>query len=297
MKAIPTIGPSGIQFRSRIEAKWAYLFEALKWNWEYEPIDLEGYIPDFIITFPNNKQILVEVKGDMNIWENYKPHVTKIVNSGWRGHFLIVGSTVRKAENTKGTNVGVGGKISSVTHSEDYDFDNYIIRALDSGWIIGGDTNTYDLALGDPENDGRNWKRADPDSHDIFKDIWIDCQNRTQWNGKQNPTVTEKPPLLHMTDRGAYKAMINLNQTDFYRTLDGDTNHKCVFCGEYSAGKGFSNRYELAQTNIDNSDGYPVEIPVCDKCYNERDPGIENGTIIFPDKSIYKVHFWIRANS
>jgi len=41
-KGIPTIGVRGIQFRSRIEAQWAYIFEKLEWNWEYEPIDLEG---------------------------------------------------------------------------------------------------------------------------------------------------------------------------------------------------------------------------------------------------------------
>ena len=38
-KGIPTIGVRGIQFRSRIEAQWAYIFEKLEWNWEYEAID------------------------------------------------------------------------------------------------------------------------------------------------------------------------------------------------------------------------------------------------------------------
>ena len=59
-KGIPTIGVRGIQFRSRIEAQWAYIFEKLEWNWEYEPIDLEGYIPDFIIKFDNDKEITME---------------------------------------------------------------------------------------------------------------------------------------------------------------------------------------------------------------------------------------------
>ena len=31
-KGIPTIGVRGIQFRSRIEAQWAYIFEKLGWN-------------------------------------------------------------------------------------------------------------------------------------------------------------------------------------------------------------------------------------------------------------------------
>ena len=68
-EGIPTIGVKGIQFRSRIEAQWAYIFEKLGWDWEYEPIDLQGYIPDFIIKFDGDNEILIEIKGDTNIWK------------------------------------------------------------------------------------------------------------------------------------------------------------------------------------------------------------------------------------
>ena len=57
-KVIPTIGVRGIQFRSRIEAQWVYIFEKLIWNWEYEPIDLDGYILDFIIKFGDEDIII-----------------------------------------------------------------------------------------------------------------------------------------------------------------------------------------------------------------------------------------------
>jgi hypothetical protein len=57
--AIPTIYKS-IRFRSRLEAKWAAFFDLLKWRYEYEPYDLDGWIPDFIIM--GEKEILVEVK-------------------------------------------------------------------------------------------------------------------------------------------------------------------------------------------------------------------------------------------
>ena len=79
-KGIPTIGVRGIQFRSRIEAQWAYIFEKLGWNWEYEAIDLNGYIPDFIVKF-GDEEFLIEIKGNTNIWkeEVYKPHKEKII--------------------------------------------------------------------------------------------------------------------------------------------------------------------------------------------------------------------------
>lgn len=46
--AIPT-RYNDINFRSRLEAKWACFFDLLEWRYEYEPIDLQGYIPDFVL--------------------------------------------------------------------------------------------------------------------------------------------------------------------------------------------------------------------------------------------------------
>lgn len=46
MKAIPTVY-GGVCFRSRLEARWAAFFDLIEWSWLYEPIDLNGWIPDF----------------------------------------------------------------------------------------------------------------------------------------------------------------------------------------------------------------------------------------------------------
>src|SRR5262245_39016319 len=59
MRAIPTTY-AGIRFRSRLEARYAVLFDLLGWRWSYEPIDLAGWIPDFVIH--GARPILVEVK-------------------------------------------------------------------------------------------------------------------------------------------------------------------------------------------------------------------------------------------
>jgi hypothetical protein len=56
---IPTLY-KGVNFRSRLEARYAVLFDQLGWLWEYEPIDLDGWIPDFVIK--GRRPILVEVK-------------------------------------------------------------------------------------------------------------------------------------------------------------------------------------------------------------------------------------------
>lgn len=89
-KGILTKGPKDILFRSRLEAKWAYIFDKLGWEWEYEPIDLNGYIPDFILT-NFHEEVLVEVKPVLRK-EEFQKYTEKIINSGWEKEFLILGA-------------------------------------------------------------------------------------------------------------------------------------------------------------------------------------------------------------
>lgn len=60
---------NGVLFRSRLEARWAVFFDLLNWKWEYEPIDFEGWTPDFIVYQPcshseciNGHKLYCEVK-------------------------------------------------------------------------------------------------------------------------------------------------------------------------------------------------------------------------------------------
>lgn len=59
IKAIPT-RYAGVNFRSRLEARWAAFFDLCGWKWEYEPFDLEGWCPDFLLK--GKRRALIEVK-------------------------------------------------------------------------------------------------------------------------------------------------------------------------------------------------------------------------------------------
>ncbi len=85
-KSIPT-WYAGNKFRSRLEARWAAFFDELGWEWIYEPLDLDGYIPDFVLTNFKRGPLLVEVKP--RISEAAK---RKIERSGWDKDALIVGA-------------------------------------------------------------------------------------------------------------------------------------------------------------------------------------------------------------
>ena len=104
---IPTVGARGVRFRSRVEATWAAVFEALGLAWEYEPYDLEGYIPDFALVFGGEDgpvEVLVEVKHSMTVWSarTHAPFVRKARDAGWAGPLLVLGATHRPLPNGGG---------------------------------------------------------------------------------------------------------------------------------------------------------------------------------------------------
>lgn len=195
-KGIPTIGVRGIQFRSRIEAQWAYIFEKLEWNWEYEPIDLEGYIPDFIIKF-DDEAFLIEIKGDTNIWnkETYKPHADKILKSGWKGQFGILGSVYKLTDDyTSNKRINIGKlyqnkwKIYSVNdgknlENDDIKFDDLII-------VYSNKVNKYYIDGLERKEilDSPLYDRKDTynDISEYFQKIWVEAKNKVQWKGIQN---------------------------------------------------------------------------------------------------------------
>ncbi len=77
---------NGTMFRSRLEARWAAMFDILSWSWTYEPTDFSGWIPDFAI------------HGDTLVYAEVKPVdrfprdvATKIDDSGCDSEALILG--------------------------------------------------------------------------------------------------------------------------------------------------------------------------------------------------------------
>ena len=74
MSAIPTFYDR-IEYRSRLEARWAAFFDQLGWQYIYEPFDADHYIPDFIIH--GDGPLLVEIKPVVTP-EEYKDVLTGV---------------------------------------------------------------------------------------------------------------------------------------------------------------------------------------------------------------------------
>lgn len=107
---IPTLY-KGLRFRSRLEATWAACLDELGIEWQYEPIDLKGYIPDFVLPA---RKLIVEVKPSLDptdMWE----HVIKIEKSGWPDDVLIVGAAVPL---TRSVGLGLSRQLGSWTYEK-----------------------------------------------------------------------------------------------------------------------------------------------------------------------------------
>lgn len=82
----------GIEYRSRLEARWASFFTGLGWHFTYEPFDGDGYIPDFLIH--GERPLLVEVKPAVQL-RDYQSPVAKAQNGlrqHWAHDIIIVGA-------------------------------------------------------------------------------------------------------------------------------------------------------------------------------------------------------------
>lgn len=154
-KAIPTYY-QGIRFRSRLEATWAAFFDQAGWEWKYEPIDLDGWIPDFWVGIPcshseccpkDKSQILHELYAEVKPYfyiNQFDGHpVTKLEPySEPVGAKLGVDPGVSEWEMSH----GAGGGIEWV-----------------GGWV-------------------NDWQRK-----------WAFAQNTTQWKGRQNGNPCPHP--------------------------------------------------------------------------------------------------------
>lgn len=113
--AIPT-KVKGRQYRSILEAKWATFFDLCGWNFEYEPFETNGWIPDFLLK-GKEESILVEVKPytDLKEWE--VSMIPKIEKGLWGHPFfgnevLLLGVSPFRSKHYSAYNLGFIGGVS-----------------------------------------------------------------------------------------------------------------------------------------------------------------------------------------
>jgi hypothetical protein len=188
MRAYSTVY-KGIRFRSRLEAKWAWMFDQFGWPWEYEPFELNNYIPDFIIPFKFGGDMLIEVKPIVNHErESYSAAIAKIEQSGWfsgknpdgavSGSVTILGASIW-VHPWKGHHI-VGLQFDDTSWLNEWT-DSFVLRCRDCQKVF-----PY------PSHGERScrWCGSD-DKHYMWSDhfdvgsYWIGAKNHFQWKGQR----------------------------------------------------------------------------------------------------------------
>jgi hypothetical protein len=202
MKAIP-INIEGIQFRSKLEAKWYLFMKNLGWNIEYEPEveNVLGWIPDFLILgngeFGTNK-VLVEVKPFQTLSDfegDYASETIKKIENSFKNALgdydavLLVGSSLNlgKAECGEGFTF-VGGKIirnnmlikeePHIKFREDY----FAYTDRPGGKFKVGvcdEINWYHDVINNDHDGGYG---LDKENYDFIYECWNRAGTKLQWN-------------------------------------------------------------------------------------------------------------------
>ncbi len=152
----------GVMMRSRHEARWAAMFDELRWSWAYEPLDLAGYIPDFVLDFEAG-HLLVEVKPQL---EDMAIAQSKIECSGWEQEALIVVDADTAAI----------GSLLEWDHGEPVWSDATLFRCLSCGFpsVLAEERSWRCRVCGVHGGNGHVGDYAP-------RDAWARAGNRVQW--------------------------------------------------------------------------------------------------------------------
>ena len=86
-------GYAGTTFRSQLEARWASFFDERGIAWQYEPVRLTGWTPDFRLVL-GGAEAYVEVKP---VSEFPMDVAQRVLGVDWTGDILILGLEPRHA--------------------------------------------------------------------------------------------------------------------------------------------------------------------------------------------------------
>lgn len=186
--AIPGIPNSykGRNYRSLLETRWAIMFEKLGWQAEYEPFELNGWIPDFIL-IGKKESLLVEVK-PFSHFDQYADAIIKIEN-GVRGteyessEVLLLGiDPARRIDFWPYPMLGwMGEWIGDIDDDDVYRREYSEARIWQSSSGLFGICSSV-FSYHDRMND-LEWKDCGDGDHEvsIITKMWADAGSQTQW--------------------------------------------------------------------------------------------------------------------
>lgn len=174
---------SDVKFRSRLEASWAAFFDLMGWDWEYEPFELKGWFPDFLISHKKHGdgELLVEVKPFDFKNEKYYTDCARKITHNYHDEFLLVGANPMAANTVEEfwKNSGIGLLICRDTEDPSRgDFIDVAVLNYNGHYdIIGGWGSWKTRFSGEYDGDSL----VKPISERTIEHYWKTARNSTQW--------------------------------------------------------------------------------------------------------------------
>jgi len=214
MNQIPAIPTQykGVQFRSRLEAKWAAFFDLLGWKWEYEPIDLSGYIPDFML-LTTTSPIFVEVKPCTTLQEfetdpSALPRALKAFSAQKekyeRTELLLVGATLPKGDSSIEEYVGLGWLGDAIQNEPGFTIPLNEVVPVHGGFehaVLIQNSVGFDFFHRELSWHGRirNEHSGDEIWRDVASEIsiqslWAKAGNAVQWRAPKTSKISSQIP-------------------------------------------------------------------------------------------------------
>ena len=169
----------GIEYRSRLEARWAAFMHNIGWDHTYEPIDGDGYIPDFIVH--GDSPFFVEVKPAITVTD-----FTKEQSKVERGLRDLDYDVIVVGVSPFNTGAGFADGHTSVSAG----WMNNEGDWAPADWITCGFCNRIAVAHTTMSFHGRPCSHADGDHFLHFPPLrflegcWSDACNEVKWRGR-----------------------------------------------------------------------------------------------------------------
>jgi hypothetical protein len=169
----------GRVYRSRLEARWAAMFDILKWEYEYEPFDLNGWTPDFLLL--GKQPVLVEVKPSLLYFEAQK-YLAAMRNMEYE-LLMVESGPLKQCWTEFGERVSIGHLIDNWEHNGFAVPGRFYDKNNDVQDTIGfcHDSNQYFDRISGINNDGKH----------------IECDNEIlkNWTLASNEVMFLRPNL------------------------------------------------------------------------------------------------------
>lgn len=172
----------GVNFRSILEARWAAFFDLIDLEWKYEPHEINGKIPDFVL-YVNNKtqyatnQIIVEIKPTIFIDEKFKRELL-VKYHDVKAHILILHESPFYKSQDYNT-ISIGYLSQYLGHDEHCEFYDGELKGL---FDIGSSYMIFDGIFGECHvNDRKYFTNPNSEEHEILLNMWNHAQNEVQF--------------------------------------------------------------------------------------------------------------------